>query len=62
MTYASVVSSESVKIALTLVALNALDGMMGDIKMSIQLPQSQREFGLCLVLNLVTTLVSKPSL
>jgi hypothetical protein len=32
MTYASVVSRESVRIALTLAALNDLDVMMGDIE------------------------------
>jgi hypothetical protein len=62
MTYASVVSRESVRIALTLAALNDLHVMMGDIENAYLTAQSQRKFKMCLVLNLVKTLVSEPSL
>jgi hypothetical protein len=70
MTYASVVSRESVRIALALAALNDLDVMMGDIEYAyLTAPITEKvrtvigpEFGLCLVLNLVKTLVSEPSL
>jgi hypothetical protein len=48
MPYTSVVSMESVIIALTLAALNALDVKMADIERH----QSLRKFGLCLVQNL----------
>jgi hypothetical protein len=62
MTCASVVSRESVRIALALMTLNDLDVMMGDIENDYLTAQSQRKFGLCLVLNLVKTLGSEPSL
>jgi hypothetical protein len=62
MTYASVVSRESVGIALTLAALNDLDVTMGDIENAYLTAPITEKVWMCLVLNLAMTLVSEPSL
>jgi hypothetical protein len=50
-TYASVVSRETVHIALLMAALNDLKVKVGDVLNALSPPQLPRRFGWCLVLN-----------
>jgi hypothetical protein len=57
-TYTSVVSRESVRVALTLDSLNDLDVKMADIENTHLTAPITEKFGMCLVQNLKMTLAS----